>query len=538
MEYDSSGNLIKRNFKDVLGTLDENYEYDDLGQLKREDGVQSNSYTHDSLNNRLSQNGASHSINLLNQLLQDDKYTYTYDLSGNLIQKNDTSYPYDALDRLIKVQTDQHVFEYSYDELNRCMSITQDKNKIKNLIYLNQAELGACAPSGELDELQILGLGRKTEPCAAVSIELKNIPYAIYRDQTGHIRALVNSQGEIAESYRYSAFGLMETYSNGQSLNNPWTVSGKRYQPEIGLALFGYRFYSPEMGRWITQDPAGITAGPNLYAYLHNSPLVHYDAFGLFEDFDFCDMNAYRSYGEDKVILYNDRFENNNRHAWYPNFCPNFYENSRNFDLSDEGKPSLPSNMGIGFINGIWNDFDGCKESAQYISKLAGGYNINCVFNATHGRVPDVVECHIGLCYTATEPVRQLHNMWNTFFESSTSDSQFLMICHSQGAIHTRNALLDYPEDLRNRIHVVAIAPAAYIYSKTCADVFHYRAAWWRDFVPRLDLSGARRESGNIFDLPSTSESSLFDHLFMSPTYSDKLEFRIKTFIKKYGEKV
>lgn len=538
MQYDAKGNLLKRNFKDSLGVLNESYQYDNLGQLEKEDGIQSNTYTYDSLNNRLSQNDVPNSINLLNQLLEDEKYAYTYDLSGNLIQKNDTTYTYDSLDRLIQIQTDEHVFKYTYDELNRCMTIKQNNDEIQHLIYLNQAEIGSCSSSGELNELQILGLGRKTEPCAAVAIELKNTAYAVYRDQTGHIRALVNSKGEVAESYRYSSFGLMETYSAGQSLNNPWTVAGKRYQPETGLALFGYRFYCPETGRWITQDPAGLTAGPNLYAYLHNSPLVHYDAFGLYEDFDFCDMNAYRSYERGPVVLYWDNFEKNNSHAWYPNFCPYFYENSRCFDLSDEGRPSLPSNMGIGFINGIWNDFGGSKESALYISDMADGYNINTVFNATHGRVTDVEEYHLGSCYIATEPVRQLHKMWNAFFENSSSNSQYLMICHSQGATHTRNALLDYPDELRKRIHVVAIAPGSYIYGDTCASVFHYRAAWWRDFVPRFDKSGARREKSSVFTLDSHEQASLFDHEFKSPTYTAAIKHHVKKFIRSNGTKV
>lgn len=73
--------------------------------------------------------------------------------------------------------------------------------------------------------------------------------------------------------------------------------------------------------------------------------------------------------------------------------------------------------MGIGFINGIWNDFGGCKESVRYISNMRGGYNVDAVFNATHGPGIDVVECGIGSCYIGTEPVRQLHQMWGNFFE-------------------------------------------------------------------------------------------------------------------------
>ena len=102
--------------------------------------------------------------------------------------------------------------------------------------------------------------------------------------------------------------------------------------------------------------------------------------------------------------------------------------------------------------------------------------------------------------------------MWNSFFDKSSANAKFLMICHSQGAIHVRNALLDYPPELRKRIIVVAIAPAAYIYQKTCAKMIHYRAEWWRDFVPRLDRAGARKEKVTIVNLSSHLNAPAFDH--------------------------
>ena len=92
--------------------------------------------------------------------------------------------------------------------------------------------------------------------------------------------------------------------------------------------------------------------------------------------------------------------------------------------------------------------------------------------------------------------------MWNSFFEKSSASAKFLMVCHSQGAIHVRNALLDYPPELRERIIVVAIAPGGYIYQQTCAQVIHYRnASKWRDFVPRIDKKGIARSKETIVDV-------------------------------------
>ncbi len=214
------------------------------------------------------------------------------------------------------------------------------------------------------------------------------------------------------------------------------------------------------------------------------------------------------------------------------------YDNSTYYDLGENGLPHLPNDLGIGFINGVWNGLKSFKNSSQYSSRLSGNYNIHAVYNATHGTGIDILECGLGLNYIATGPVRQLHKMWNTFFEKSSATAKFLMICHSQGAIHVRNALLDYPSELRNRILVVAIAPGAYIYQESCARVFHYRAQAYRDFIPRLDRSGVERERDSIFTLDSHSSAPAFDHEFMSPTYQERLRHHITNYMLSQGTKL
>jgi pimeloyl-ACP methyl ester carboxylesterase len=145
----------------------------------------------------------------------------------------------------------------------------------------------------------------------------------------------------------------------------------------------------------------------------------------------------------------------------------------------------------------------------------------------------DLKESKMGLNYIATEPVRQLHKMWNNYFDKSTADSKFLMICHSQGAIHVRNALLDYPEHLRNRIIVVAIAPAGYIYKESCAQVIHYRVPGYRDPIPLYDGDGRSTSKDTTVILDSHEDADLIDHCFQSPTYKGSLKDKIHEYIFK-----
>ena len=99
---------------------------------------------------------------------------------------------------------------------------------------------------------------------------------------------LIDHHGQVIERYRYSVFGESEVLSpegaklTASKVANPWQYANKRLDEETGLVAFGLRCYDPSLGRWITPDPAGYVDGSNLYAYVHNSPLLYWDRFGLF----------------------------------------------------------------------------------------------------------------------------------------------------------------------------------------------------------------------------------------------------------------
>ncbi|MGI6495444.1 MAG: RHS repeat-associated core domain-containing protein [Kiritimatiellia bacterium] len=57
--------------------------------------------------------------------------------------------------------------------------------------------------------------------------------------------------------------------------------STKYYDAETGLYYYGYRFYAPELMRWLNRDPIGERGGNNLYTYARNSPTCLTDPLGL-----------------------------------------------------------------------------------------------------------------------------------------------------------------------------------------------------------------------------------------------------------------
>ena len=526
--------------RDVLGRITEvkgekpqHYIYNDLSQLISE---KKQSHTYDSLDNRIQTNNDELFYNALNQLISHANTEFSYDAQGNLLRKvldgEETRFESNILSQLTSIEkADQTALTFSYDPFGRLLVEKHLDVKGKNkktlttirYLYLGYQEIGTLSQTGTIESLKIPGLhGDELSP-TSIAFEIKGETYVPLHDIAGNVVRLIDPQNrQVIESYEYTAFGQVSIFNaEGEQedtsiVGNPWQFAEKRIDDKSGLILFGLRFYDPAIGRWISQDPAGGLDGPNSYAYLHNNPLNHLDRFGLATESNSDKFDGYM-YGEVESHCYCEKHRTCKRggdigktagsHLPQITYLNDFeqiypdYESSKTFDLSANGFPNLPNDLGIGFINGIWNDAKGSRESTEYLSKLSGGYNIHAVFNATHGTCADLKECKKGLNYIATEPVKQLHKMWNSFFEKSSANSKFLMICHSQGAIHVRNALLDYPPELRERILVVAIAPAAYIYKETCAKIIHYRAEWWRDFVPRFDKAGARREKDSIVTL-------------------------------------
>jgi insecticidal toxin complex protein TccC len=47
------------------------------------------------------------------------------------------------------------------------------------------------------------------------------------------------------------------------------------------LYYFNARYYSPELGRFVSRDPIGIVDDVNLYVYVGNNPLKFVDPTGL-----------------------------------------------------------------------------------------------------------------------------------------------------------------------------------------------------------------------------------------------------------------
>ena len=97
-------------------------------------------------------------------------------------------------------------------------------------------------------------------------------------DALGSTAALTDGTGTVQTQYSYDAFG--NASQSGNSSTSSFAYTG-REKDGTGLDFLRARYYNPTLGRFISEDPAGLRFGPNLYRYTYDSPLNFTDPFGL-----------------------------------------------------------------------------------------------------------------------------------------------------------------------------------------------------------------------------------------------------------------
>jgi RHS repeat-associated protein len=101
-------------------------------------------------------------------------------------------------------------------------------------------------------------------------------------DGNGNVTGAVNAaDGTVAARYDYNAFGETLVADGAAATALPFRFSTKFTDDETGLLYYGYRYYDPYLGRWLSRDPMGERGGSNSYLFVINNPLLTVDVLGL-----------------------------------------------------------------------------------------------------------------------------------------------------------------------------------------------------------------------------------------------------------------
>ena len=103
----------------------------------------------------------------------------------------------------------------------------------------------------------------------------------IHTDQIGIPREMTDQFGNLLWYGEYTAWGRLEKDERVyQNAHQPFRLQNQYYDRETGLHYNLMRYYEPDTGRFVNQDPIGLLGGDNLYQFAPNVQ-IWIDPWGL-----------------------------------------------------------------------------------------------------------------------------------------------------------------------------------------------------------------------------------------------------------------
>jgi RHS repeat-associated protein len=234
-----------------------------------------------------------------------------FDLNGNLLQERSTIggtnrvFAYDDENELIAVWvTNTWKSEFTYDgkkrrriykeytwngslwlQTNEVFYIydgnlviqERDGNNLPQATYTRGTDL-----SGSLQHAGgIGGLLARTANSSTLNPQTSIFATAFYHaDGNGNVTCLIYTNQTIAAKYEYDPYGNILSQIGPLAGANLYRFSSKEYSQPSGLIYYLYRYYEPNLQRWLNRDPIGEDGGNNLYCMVGNDTIDSWDYLG------------------------------------------------------------------------------------------------------------------------------------------------------------------------------------------------------------------------------------------------------------------
>lgn len=285
--YDEMGYLIgiSRNGKQYAS-----FSYDLFGQLTEEYYFDSNhkiSYLYDKHGNILVKNDSRYGKNNY-EYDEDDKMiswndlNVSYDLNGNIKTLKDSVFKWEGK-QLIKYTNNSNTINYSYNVGGIRTSKTVNGETINYHLVNNNVIF-------EYDDSHYIYY-IYDENNEIIGFYYNGKTYYYIKNHLNDIIGILDENDKQIVSYVYDAYGnllSMEDHSQEKiGTLNPYRYKSYRYDEETNLYYLNSRYYSPSLGRFISEDDVksiNNEAEPvpfvNLYSYAQNNPLKYYDPNG------------------------------------------------------------------------------------------------------------------------------------------------------------------------------------------------------------------------------------------------------------------
>lgn len=231
--------------------------------------------------------------------------TYNYDADGNLTSDGRWNYTWDAENRLRSMQTiaaapleARKRLEFVYDYMGRRI-----QKKVYNwntgtgayalqsttmFVYDNWNLIAELDGNNNLIRAYTRGHDISGTPFGAAGvgsvlmITEGGIAYQVSHDGNGNVGLVLKaSDSAVVASYDYDPFGKPVQVVGSYATSNPLSFGSAYRDKETQLLYYGFRYYEPGSGKWLSKDPLAENGGLNLYSFLANNGTNAIERLGI-----------------------------------------------------------------------------------------------------------------------------------------------------------------------------------------------------------------------------------------------------------------
>ena len=283
--YDAAG---RRTTSVMPNGVRVDYGYDEASRLtgvsytKDQTTIADLAYAYDLADNRIHASGSlsrtglpqpipATAYNAGNRLTQWGAQMLSYDANGNVGSDGLTTYTWDARNQLAAISGSRTAL-FQYDAIGRRIAAT----------------VGAGARAFLYDGLNVVQELEGSLPTANLLVHPDGLDEVLERTDVGGSRTpvlggvgsvmgLVDATGAIQTAYTYDPFGHVA--ATGTPATNHSQFTGREADTP-DLYYYRARYYSPGLGRFISEDPIGLDGGLNVYRYVGDNPISNGDPSG------------------------------------------------------------------------------------------------------------------------------------------------------------------------------------------------------------------------------------------------------------------
>lgn len=228
-------------------------------------------------------------------LLDDGRWTNTWDAENRLVTQTTTALAAGAGIPRCKVE---NTYDWQSRRIQKKVSTstngtTWTLSGDERFVYDGWNQLALFNASGStltVKETNLWGIdlsgtrqgaGGVSGLLAVNTVSPQSVCYPAY-DGNGNIIAWTATNGDTLQRIDYDPFGNVVLRDGVSGFEAPaWGFSTKYQDKETGVIYYGFRFYDPVSGRWISRDPIEEAGGTNIYTILDNDPINKSDYLGL-----------------------------------------------------------------------------------------------------------------------------------------------------------------------------------------------------------------------------------------------------------------